>query len=140
MFYYVLGHFLCEEQYTKRIVIPSIILYLITLIHPSYVDMNRNILIQGYYPLWLVSSVATCILTNNLFKLFKMNVFFRLFSCIGRDSMFFYCSHWIVLIITCLILQKLQIHFSGKRLFMFLFQCSIAVYFFLFTIQKGKSQ
>lgn len=121
MFFYVLGYFLCKGQYTKKLLIVSIMLYLITLIYPSYVDMNRNVLIQGSYPLWLVSSIAACILINNLFKIFKSNICFRLFSCIGRDSMFFYCTHWIVLIITNIILKMLQIHFYGKNLFMVYF-------------------
>lgn len=133
-FFYVSGYLLKESQYQRKMFVMSIVVYMFALIIPSFVDVNRNHLEYGWYLSWMISAIAGCVLFNNLFRAIKSNILFDLFEKIGRNSMVFFCSHWIVLTVTDIFLQMFQIGCWGeKRLIVYfsvalLFICIVLFY------------
>ncbi len=114
MFFFLSGyvinnnrHLFTERPVTvQRIIIAcSIILYLsIVCLVPSYVDMRVNILWEGSYIYWLIGSIPACLAIN---AICRMKIFDRLgLGYIGRNSMMFYVSHWVIFYIihTCIVI------------------------------------
>ena len=112
-FFFAMGFLLNSLQYKRKWVILSVVIYLFNIVFPSAVDMNRNILYCGWYGSWLISSVAACVMFNNISllycKRFHTSAFFEK---IGKNSMFYYCTHWIVLLVATILLRLADINFS----------------------------
>ena len=73
---------------------PIIIYLSIVCLEPSYVDMRVNILWEGLYVYWLIGSILACLTINTICR---MRIFDRLgLGYIGRNSMMFYVSHWVI--------------------------------------------
>lgn len=95
---YSFGHLLKTKQYTRLIFILALLVYLVTLfLHPYSLDFRANRIGNGYYLIAVISSLAGCILINNIFKNIPFEI--NLLERIGRYSMDFYVMHWIVLTI-----------------------------------------
>lgn len=59
-----------------------------------YVDMRVNILWHGSYLCWLIGSVPACLAINIICRI---SIFGKLgLGWIGRNSMMFYVSHWVI--------------------------------------------
>ena len=71
-------------------------IYLLSMIYPSFVGMRSNHLYYGSYILWIVYSLCGIISINMLGYRFIKAI--NVFSVIGRYSMQIYCMHWVVLI------------------------------------------
>lgn len=98
----------CKDlQYNKGIFYACLgLLVFITWSAPSHFDFRemKNINSeQGNLLLFILSSIAACIVINYALKKISKHVHFNFLTRIGRESMIFYCIHWIVLTI---------IHFS----------------------------
>ena len=65
---------------------------------PTFVDFRSNTFTKGNYIAWILSSLAGIITFNNIFKYIPVR--FKLLNNIGKDSMSYYVTHWIILSIT----------------------------------------
>ena len=93
--FYVVGYQLRDIQYRKNILAASAFIFLIvTIVEPSFIGFRDDKTIQGYWMLAMVNSIAGIILFNNLFKLKFLQ--FPVLTSIGRNSMEYYCAHWIL--------------------------------------------
>lgn len=119
IFYFICGYILKDLQYNRKAFIAAIMLYVAGIVFPSQVDMNRNELLCGSYFLWLVFSIGGCVVFDNVFG-FVENKFClpvqKFFESIGKNSMFYYCTHWIVLRAVAIILLLFKIELSGAGL------------------------
>lgn len=99
--FYAMGFSLVNLQFKRNIIYISLFAHVIILFaFFSFVDMFKNVLVVGYYPLWLISSVSGCIIINNLFRKLCKHVSFQLLEYVGRNSMVFYAAHlWIIVIV-----------------------------------------
>ena len=135
-FFFIMGYMLKTTQFSRIFFVIASILYLATLFFPSAVDMFPNKLMHGEYFLWLVGSIAGCILFNNVFAFLK-NGRLKIFAFVGRNSMLFYCFHWVILTIANLIKKLSAIEMSGQALF-FYYLGSITVFFVIFfSVRHG---
>lgn len=97
--FYGLGTLLHRIQYTKVVFFVASIIYIsIILLLPSQVDVRLNMLKQGSWIAFMVSSLAGIIVANNLARL-KILQFPFLIS-IGNNSLSYYCFHWILFYLT----------------------------------------
>ena len=139
MFFYVVGYLFRNLQYRDFFVVLSGGGYLIALFFPSMVDMNRNILYSGCYFFWMVTSIAGCIIVNNFSYRFLNGL--KMVQIIGKNSMFYYCTHWIVLIIATMVLKLMGANWADEKI-LFVYCVSIAFFYFFPTfwyMRKGKN-
>ena len=82
----------------KVLLLVATSIYVLSLVlYPSAVDMRSNKLLCGDYLVWALSSISSIFLINYLFSIFHYS--FRLLTFIGKNSIFFFCTHWVILIL-----------------------------------------
>lgn len=111
MFFYWLGSILKERQYDKRVLFLSAMVFLALFAYPSHVDFRVNHLNEGLYLLFLLHSTAAIVVFNNVAKMFGRKQGFL--TKIGRQSMYWYCAHWSLLLIINLLLSNMIPSLSG---------------------------
>ncbi len=102
--FYLAGLYLRDKQYDKRIVVIAFVVFLfLQILTPSNVGLRDDVTIKGYWIVFVISSITGIIIINNLFKL----RFFQLpvLTSIGRNSMDYYCFHWILFSFVCIIFR-----------------------------------
>ena len=117
-FFFILGFALKDVQYKKNFFYFSALLYFAMLIFHSAVDMFPNVLLAGEYFAWMVASIAGCVFFNNLFARVGGSCF-NILAYIGKKSMFYYCVHWIILTIACIVIKVGKVDLDGMGLFVF---------------------
>ena len=96
IFFYGLGYSMRTRQYDKRVFWVAIIIFLLAYAYPSHVGFKTNKLLLGVYPLHLIYSAAAIIMFNNIAKYIGRSVW--PLTQIGRESMYWYCVHWVLLL------------------------------------------
>lgn len=112
LFFFLIGYAINQRRSTFTVehiknkyifYVCTIILYLLIVIFGQcYVDMRVNILWDGSYLCWLIGSVPACLAINIISR---MKIFCKLgLEWIGRNSMMFYVTHWVIFYIihTCI--------------------------------------
>lgn len=137
LFFFLAGNVLKDKQYSNKVLFASIVLFLLSLLCYSGVDMRANRLIAGYYPIWFVFATSGCVISNNIAKLIP-NRFIQhhrnYITLIGRESMGLYVSHWPVLLIFLLIIEQLT-DFSAFNKFVIV-QLLMLLYIVIYIILK----
>lgn len=112
---YAIGLLMKERQFDIKIGTISLMLYLgIMIICPSHLIFRSNTLnVNGNYFFAILFSLAGCIVFDNLFKRIP-NI--QLLQFIGKNSMTYYVTHWIILNICSLILVRC-FHMHGSLVF-----------------------
>ena len=90
LFFYCLGDLLKNKQYSNVYFYISIIVYIIHLFFPSYLDFNYNK--SDFYILSVIYATAGIIVYNNIFKRW-LNIKIPLLTHIGQNSMIYYITH-----------------------------------------------
>ena len=135
LLFYTLGNRIGNNERLpvgKWIVLLSIPICLLNLFFPQFVDFRTNSLVRGNYVLYCLMSVCAILGWNCLFKYLSNKLLFGtegVFLRIGRNSLFFYCAHWIILRILLAIFRPV---FSGGQLF---FACYVSLFAFLFLLE-----
>ena len=99
LFYYSIGNLMADVQYKRTVFVVSVVVYLSFIFTKiSFVDTNMNVLISGSYLLWPVFAISGIVCFNNLF-LFLDGVLakVRVLHHIGKYSMNYYVSHWVII-------------------------------------------
>lgn len=93
---YALGYMLKEKQFGKKVLVASLIVYLgIMIMLPSYLDFRSNALNEnGNYILAVLFGLSGCVVFNNLFKRLPH---MKILQFMGKNSMEYYVTHWIIL-------------------------------------------
>lgn len=105
--FYSLGCGLKDFQNKKKIVYISFVIYMcVMLFYPSIVDFRSMQLLKGNFYLWLLASVAGIVLINICAKRLPKSNFLQF---IGKHSMSFYVSHWILLELGLIIRNFIEI-------------------------------
>lgn len=84
-----------QEKYQGLFFACILLIFLsIVFLGQCYVDMRVNILWEGSYLCWLIGSVPACLAINIICR---MRIFGNLgLGWIGRNSIMFYVSHWVI--------------------------------------------
>lgn len=104
LFFFSVGYYLRNIQYSKKIIGISFIIYVyVFIVDFSYVDMKNTIVLFGNYILFFLSSICGIILTNNIFRIStpfllhnRWSIPIRILCYIGRKSFLFFVMHWLV--------------------------------------------
>lgn len=103
--FYSIGHISQNYNIKKRIYLICIIIYISSIIFfPQYVDVRTNTLRYGNYLLWFVISIISCFAYNYLFKILQKHVPAFIVN-IGRNSLIYFTTHWLIISYTILILK-----------------------------------
>lgn len=129
LFFYACGVLLKDLQFTKHVIITSLIIHCIILMFCfSFVDMFKNDLLQGSYVFWLLSSITGCVIINNIFRKLSKNIDSPLLNYIGRNSMTFLLIHlWLIIIIKGRLLPLLQVYNPYYCFILIVIACIIAL-------------
>lgn len=125
MFFYGLGHFLKVKQYGKLAFVLSVAVFVASFAYPSTVDFRVNHLTVGFYPLFLLYSLAAIVVFNNAAKTLGCSLW--PFTQIGRQSMFWYCAHWPLLLIINLLFRNMFHSLFGLPLLLATFSALIVL-------------
>lgn len=95
LFFMSMGAIIGDRKLTPQYVI-CVIIYLVSLLYPSFVGIRSNHLYYGIYLCWFVYSLCGILIVNDMVSraIFKASPL----KYIGRHSMEINCWHWIVLI------------------------------------------
>ena len=114
MFFYGLGYILKGKQYGKWVLGFSAVVFIASFAYPSTVDFRVNLLSVGAYPLFLLYSLAAIVVFNNAAKALGRGLW--PFTQIGRQSMYWYCAHWPLLLVINLSFRDMFTSLSGLPL------------------------
>lgn len=93
------GHLMRQPQYETAIFALAGIAYMtILLTVQGTLDFRINMPHNGNYLIVVLFALSGCVVINNIFK--RMSFSLKLFEWIGKRSMNFYVTHWLVLL-TC---------------------------------------
>lgn len=102
---YSCGYMLRERQFEKMVLLFASLAYLgIMLLRPSHLvfrDMTLNE--GGYYFCAVLYSLSACVVFNNLFRCHPSC---NILQFIGKNSMTYYVTHWIILSICSLVTRS----------------------------------
>lgn len=99
--FYLTGYWLRKLQYRHTALLVALPVFILSVIFcPSYVDFRMGSVNSGYWAVFLVSSCSGIVIANNLFKWVPLQI--PALTSIGRNSMYYYCAHWIVILAVCL--------------------------------------
>lgn len=100
---YTCGYMIKEKQFEKIFFFPALMIYLgVMLLQPSHLVFRSNTLNSGgHYLLAIVFSLSACVVFNNIFKKLPNCNFLQF---IGKNSMTYYVTHWIILNICSLVM------------------------------------
>jgi len=103
--FYSLGYLLREKQYDKYLFMAVIPIYIyIYIFIPSNVDVRANTCNSGLYGLYYLGSICSIIILNNIIKNIPLK--FSILENIGRHSMSYYLTHWLIMILTGAVLTQ----------------------------------
>lgn len=106
--FYSFGHLLKTTE-SKRIIYMNVFFAIVYIIFPNYVGARDNVFVYGSnYPLAITYSMAFIVLYYSIIR--KLNLPPNLLSYIGRNSMAFYISHFIFLVICTKLLNHLGMY------------------------------
>ena len=125
MFFYGLGYILKGKQYGKLVFVLSAAVFVASFAYPSMVDFRVNHLTVGSYPLFLLYSLAAIVVFNNVAKALCRSLW--PFTQIGRQSMFWYCAHWPLLLIINLLFRNMFHSLFGLPLLLATFSALIVL-------------
>lgn len=130
--FFLLGYWLKTLEQNNIVFISSLIIYglvccacFLGIIEFPYLYMHANKMTCGNYLLYYPTALAGIIVINNLFRLLCKRVRFRILGFIGRNSMYFYVTHWILFTIVAFISKSLLYLESHRLVFLFLLGSSI---------------
>lgn len=100
--FFLSGHYLKEKQYEKRIFYVALLVYIVAVLFaPTTFEYRKGSINRGDWFVFVVSSIAGIITYINIFRfpLFRnMKI-----SYLSRNSMQYYCMHWVLFNIVCTI-------------------------------------
>ena len=100
--FFFAGFYMRNMRSMKIVVFLAFLIYIIAIVYfPSVYDFRKGSLSKGYWILYVLSSIAGCIVFMNLFKLSFLNK--SVLGYVGRHSLQFFCFHWILFNIVCVI-------------------------------------
>ena len=110
--FFIIGYYM-REIYKKRsvVIVAFLVYFILPFLFPSTYDFRKGQLLNGFWITFVLSSVAGSISLINLFMLSPLNK--RVFGYVGRHSLTFFCLHWVLFDLTCLIMG-FQINENGK--------------------------
>lgn len=104
LMFFSIGYIMKERQYKKWMIIACAIIYLtMALVGWSIVGMRDNSLISGYYVHWIFTSTSGIILLANILKPIENMPILMLFANIGKNSMYYYVLHWMVIMLAMIV-------------------------------------
>lgn len=100
--FFLSGDYLKDKQYEKKVFYISLVIYLVAVVFaPTTFEYRKGSINKGDWFIFVVSSIAGIITYINLFRLPVLRD--MKISYISRNSMQYYCMHWVLFNIVCTI-------------------------------------
>ena len=105
--FFLLGYWLKDKEQNKLLFLISTVIYVLVVFAFfadvidgfPYLYMHANKMYCGSYLLFYLMALAGIIMTNNVFRILSKHVRFNILEFIGRNSMNFYVTHWILIVL-----------------------------------------
>ena len=117
LLFYLSGCLLKRIQFCKSSLFISLLVsFFAIFLYPSHVDFRTGSILQGVWIMYVISSLALILLVNNLFaiKIFQISFLVN----IGRNSLSYYCVHWILFEIVFMICDYAWLFDTGHTNYM----------------------
>lgn len=147
--FFSLGYWLNNKITPKVFIISALVFggilvaYFLKWIEIPFLYMHANKMNSGNYILFYPFALAGIITINRLFEIltFKTKLKYRILGYIGRNSMFFYVAHWILLTIVRFV-AKYYFHVESPQplFFILMVSCIVLLPFvsYVLSIQSKK--
>jgi len=111
IFYFWFGYIFKKYEYKNSYIVISLILYLFfVLSNYNYLDFRSNTLISGNYFVCILASCTGLIFFIQIAK--KINVL-KFLNYIGKNSLIYFVSHWIIILFIINIVKLFNFEFSN---------------------------
>lgn len=137
MFFYILGNKLKEKQYCTVLFLLASLFYIVSLLSPSLVDFRSNSIIYGHYSTWLVFATSGIIVFDNITRRVLPNI--PIITTIGNESIFWFVSHWFVLMVSAKSLRIFFPELTGMLLLLYVF-ATVMILLFIFRYLAYKTR
>lgn len=97
-----------------------------------FLYMGGNQMISGNYILFYPTALGGIILTNNIFRLLCIRYKFGILEYIGRNSLYFYVMHWIIITIFVFLIRHF-FHIESSLLFFIILLGACVLFLPLFS-------
>ena len=133
--FFGMGFIMKEAQYKPKMVVASIVVLVgILCVAPTKLDMMKNQVLYGFYPLWYPFSLAGIICMNAfarwLYTSFSLPSFLRpligIVDEIGKHSLLYYVSQGILLKIGRLLCSYCGIDYPAVKVVIYIGVCIVA--------------
>lgn len=133
MFFFLMGYWLKDKEDNSKLFLTSIIVFGCVILSCligwimdfPYLYMHANKMYRGDYVLFYPMALAGIIMTNNVFRIVSKHVRFHILGYIGRNSMNFYVTHWMLLVVVSFFAETIFGIDSSGLLFLLLLSSSI---------------
>jgi hypothetical protein len=133
---------------SKMMIAISIIVYIGTLISSlfslisfPYLYMHANYMYSGSYVFFFPVALSGIILVNNIFRYMQEKYDFSILEYIGKYSMNFYVTHWILLVImTFVVKMVLKIESADFLFYILLLSCITGLPFINVILNKNRTE
>lgn len=117
MTFYAGGKFLAQYMYSSKLFFISLIIYALSVaFFPQMVDLRTCTLVYGNYAFWIFVSISACVTWNNIVKIAE-SFLPTIVINMGKNSMNYYVTHWLVLSYTSIVICKLLGNSLGWKYF-----------------------
>ena len=133
--FFLLGYWLKNKEQNRLLFLISTIIYLLVVFAFfadvidgfPYLYMHANNMYSGSYLLFYPMSLAGIIMTNNLFRVLSKHVRFYILQYIGRNSMNFYVTHWILFVLVTFV-SKFIFRVNSSAILFWALLCSSIIF------------
>ena len=126
-FFYTIGYLLANKQYSRILLMISAITYsIICVVLYTQVDMRTNEIYEGYYFLWPIFSLSGIIILNNLIRILDIKAIWL--EYIGKYSMDYYVTHWLIISIIMIGFKWLGISCEGYSALLIIILIMVSYY------------
>ena len=133
--FFLLGFWLKEKEKNKYLVVLSVVIFGMVLIaycldwikEFPYLYMHANRMYKGNYLLFYPMALAGIVLTNNLLRYMSSRIKLSVLEYVGRNSMNFYVTHWILFVLVTFVV-KFIFHINSPVTLFTILLCSSIVF------------
>lgn len=134
LLFYRAGYMLKNAQYKADVFWISVLcVIVISLLVPAQFDfraISGDKSSKGDFVIFVIYSISACVVINNIFRYLYSKCDIKILTKIGKDSMFYYCIHWIILLFLNLYFGYFDIQLGWEQFALYIMGLVVLLPFF----------